>query len=103
MENSYRFFRNTACQYFPCHKVENEEEFNCLFCYCPLFLIEDCKGNPTYHNGIKDCSNCIVPHRPAGYDHINNLLREEVFVKAVEREIAKNRAEKEAAASELGK
>lgn len=89
MENSFRFYRNTACKFFPCHKVENDEDFNCMFCYCPLYLMEDCKGNPKFTNGIKDCSNCLVPHRPSGYDHINNMLREEIFVKAAEREIAR--------------
>ena len=30
-ENSYRFFSNRECQYYPCH--EGIEEMNCLFCY----------------------------------------------------------------------
>ena len=42
MENSHRYFRNVDCAYFPCHEVKNPEEFNCLFCYCPLYFIEDC-------------------------------------------------------------
>ena len=24
MENSHRFYRNTHCEYFPCHNVKNE-------------------------------------------------------------------------------
>ena len=40
MENSYRFFENKECQYYPCHKgIEN---MNCLFCYCPLYSREHC-------------------------------------------------------------
>ncbi len=70
MENSYRFFSNKECQYFPCHKVNNLEEFNCLFCYCPLYFLEDCGGNNKMVNGIKDCSNCLIPHGVNGYDHI---------------------------------
>lgn len=35
---SYRFFQNRACEFFPCHAVEDVEKFNCLFCYCPLYL-----------------------------------------------------------------
>lgn len=35
MENSHRFFENRECKYFPCHK--GLEDFNCLFCYCPLY------------------------------------------------------------------
>lgn len=74
MENSYCFFQNNACAYFPCHKVENSGEFNCLFCYCPLYTLGDkCGGNCTYTNdGIKDCSRCLIPHSPKGYAYINN-------------------------------
>ncbi len=78
MENSYRFYRNLDCSYFPCHKVENTEDFNCMFCYCPLYLLEECGGNYIYYHGVKDCSNCLVPHRPKGYDYINTKLREEI-------------------------
>ncbi len=73
MEQSYRFFCNTACQYFPCHDIGegNEEDFNCLFCYCPLYLMgRDCGGNFRMVSGVKDCSNCLIPHRPKGYDVI---------------------------------
>ena len=30
-ERKYSFFQHKECEYFPCHKVKNEEEFNCLF------------------------------------------------------------------------
>ena len=33
----YTWFQNRECEYFPCHKGVREEEFNCLFCYCPLY------------------------------------------------------------------
>ena len=33
----YNFFQNKECEYFPCHKGVKEEDFNCLFCYCPLY------------------------------------------------------------------
>ncbi|MEG0364887.1 MAG: cysteine-rich small domain-containing protein [Erysipelotrichales bacterium] len=71
----YRFFQNRDCQYFPCHEFKNEDSFNCLFCYCPLYLMEDCKGNYKYtKNGVKDCSNCLVPHIKDNYDHIIKML-----------------------------
>ena len=41
MENSYRYFENRACKYYPCHEVENDE-MNCLFCFCPLYEREHC-------------------------------------------------------------
>ncbi len=74
MENSYRFYTNKDCVYLPCHKLEATEDFNCMFCYCPLYFLEDCGGNYQDNNGIKDCSNCLIPHRPEGYDYINKKI-----------------------------
>lgn len=69
---NYKFFNHRECEYFPCHDVKNEADFNCLFCYCPLYVLKDkCGGNFTYlENGVKDCSDCMVPHRKDAYDHI---------------------------------
>lgn len=68
----YKFFCNKECEYFPCHTVTNEEDFNCLFCYCPLYALGDrCGGNFRYtENGTKDCSLCMIPHSKDAYDHI---------------------------------
>lgn len=77
MHNNYRFFQNTSCEYFPCHK--DREELNCLFCYCPLYHRENCPGKPQYmeKNGkkIKICSNCTFPHEPENYETIIDLLK----------------------------
>lgn len=54
------FFENKYCKYYPCHKIY---EINCLFCYCPLFHMENCPGNPKHDDKVKDCSNCAFPHR----------------------------------------
>ena len=76
MKNCYRFFENNECEYFPCH--EGLEDFNCLFCYCPLYLREHCPGNPKYieRNGktIKSCNDCTFPHQPENYDTIIKFL-----------------------------
>lgn len=60
----FNFFQNSECEYFPCHKCEDTENFNCLFCYCPLYALGDkCGGNFKYiEEGIKDCSDCMFPH-----------------------------------------
>lgn len=71
MENSYRFYTNKDCVYLPCHKTKNVDEFNCLFCYCPLYFLEECGGNYEDKYGVKDCTNCLIPHGPKGYDYIN--------------------------------
>lgn len=77
MENSFRFFENRECQYFPCHK--NLEHLNCLFCYCPLYNRKDCPGNPEYKEKdgkiIKICTNCTFPHEPEHYEIIMQILK----------------------------
>ncbi len=72
----YKFFQNKECEYFPCHKTGKTEDFNCLFCYCPLYALgKDCGGNCTYTDtGIKDCSACLVPHGKGGYDHVMSKM-----------------------------
>ena len=74
MKNSYCFFQNKDCDYFPCHEAEDSSNFNCLFCFCPLYALGDkCGGNCTYtENGIKDCSNCLIPHSDKGYEYITS-------------------------------
>lgn len=68
----YAFFQNRECEYFPCHEGIAEDEFNCLFCYCPLYVLgSQCGGHPLFlKNGVKDCSSCLLPHRRGGYDFI---------------------------------
>ena len=77
MVNSHRFFENRECQYFPCHK--GLKEFNCMFCYCPLYNIEDCPGNPGYKEKdgkkIKVCVECAFPHKPENYDVVVKVLK----------------------------
>ena len=77
MSNSSKFFANKECEYYPCHQMDGD--LNCLFCYCPLYHLESCPGNPTFKdkNGkrIKVCSGCTFPHHPENYDRIMALLR----------------------------
>ena len=73
--NSSRYFSNTSCEYYPCHAGANPENFNCLFCFCPLYGLTDCGGNyTTLPNGLKDCTWCLRPHED--YDGIIQRLRE---------------------------
>lgn len=80
MKNSFSFFNNKDCQYFPCHDVKNPDNFNCKFCYCPLYLL-DCGGNFKINKEVKDCSDCMIPHSPKADDYINRILKEKVFTK----------------------
>lgn len=76
MEQSYRFFENKDCRYYPCHK--DIAELNCLFCYCPLYAMEHCPGNHQYVDRqgckIKICTECTFPHKPENYDKIIKIL-----------------------------
>ena len=78
MKNSYKFFMNKECRYFPCHDTGNLADFNCLFCYCPLYTLGDkCGGNFKYReNKVKDCSGCDLPHRPESYEYILSKFEE---------------------------
>ena len=73
---NYDFFQNKACEYFPCHKGADPENFSCLFCYCPLYALgENCGGDFCYtEDGIKDCSACLRPH-------IEKIVRQPTFEK----------------------
>ena len=76
MSENFKFNQNKKCEYFPCHKVKDDEQFNCLFCFCPLFWIPDCGGNPTWRGKVKDCTGCTKPHMPGGYEHVIARLKE---------------------------
>ncbi len=85
MSEYYKFFQNKKCEYFPCHKGIPEADFNCLFCYCPLYTLgKSCGGNCEYlKNGIKSCINCGFPHHRKNYDKVTNRFQEIAAVMAV--------------------
>ena len=79
---SEKYFENVACPYYPCHKFPDTEgpiHMNCLFCFCPLYHMENCPGNPTYKekNGkiIKVCTNCTFPHIRDNYEIVMDTMR----------------------------
>ena len=77
-ECNYSFVQHTKCEFFPCHATNHPEDFNCLFCYCPLYLLGDrCGGNFRYRkNGVKDCTNCQFPHKRENYDKVTGRFQE---------------------------
>jgi len=74
----FAFFANKECEFFPCHEGIPEDEFNCLFCYCPLYFTgKSCGGGCTFTaNGVKDCSACLIPHRRDNYGYIVDKFTE---------------------------
>jgi Zn-finger protein len=74
--DSFQFFENKNCEYYPCHKTDLKE-INCLFCFCPMYYAI-CLGDPRYVNVngslIKDCSDCDYPHRPENYNTLVECL-----------------------------
>ncbi|MGI6348812.1 MAG: metal-binding protein [Eubacteriaceae bacterium] len=67
---NYAFFQHTKCEFFPCHSGIKKEQFNCLFCYCPLYLYADCPGKYQMIGNIKDCSDCTWVHEKDNYKKI---------------------------------
>lgn len=39
MSENYKYFAHRECEYFPCHAGADADDFNCLFCYCPLYAL----------------------------------------------------------------
>lgn len=71
LSQHYKFFQNNLCEFFPCHKTNDLDNFNCLFCFCPAYALGNkCGGNLKYKGDIKDCSNCLFPHSKNGYAFI---------------------------------
>lgn len=79
----YAFFCHKECEAFPCHNGIEPENFNCLFCFCPLYMLGDkCGGNFVFlENGVKDCSACTIPHDKNNYGLINEKLKENLYIK----------------------
>lgn len=76
--HKYRYFSHKECEYYPCHDFE---PINCKFCWCPLYFF-NCGGNfIILDNGIKDCSNCRIPHMESGHDYIVDFLNKHYFRK----------------------
>ena len=68
-EEYYAFFQNRKCEFFPCHEGVQADDFNCLFCYCPLYTLgEHCGGSFIYtESGLKSCVGCAFPHIRGNY------------------------------------
>ena len=81
----YSFFSHKDCEYFPCHAGIAEEDFNCLFCYCPLYALgRKCGGGCVYtEHGYKSCAECTFPHWPDNYYKV--LARYEDIMEVVKR------------------
>ncbi len=76
MSENYKFNQNKSCEYFPCHKGVDKALFNCLFCYCPLYLLKDvCGGDYKINHGIKDCSDCVKPHDQNSYAYVMDKMK----------------------------
>ncbi|NBI68375.1 metal-binding protein [Pseudoflavonifractor sp. 60] len=75
--NRYPFFQHQDCEFFPCHETDQPEDFNCLFCYCPLYTLGSaCGGSCTWlPDGTKDCSSCLLPHTRRSCDYIASKFK----------------------------
>ena len=92
-EESYKFVQNKACFCFPCHSGVAEEDFNCLFCYCPLYALgRECGGDfMVLPSGVKSCENCTHPHAPGGYERV--MERIDGLIRRVTEDLKENKGE----------
>ncbi len=72
MAKEYSYFSHRDCEYFPCHEGADPDSFNCLFCYCPLYMLGDKCGGDFFFDekGTKVCTGCMYPHRRESYEDI---------------------------------
>ncbi len=74
--NSFYYYENRECKYYPCH---GGEHLNCLFCYCPLYHMDDCPGEYDIKEirgkEVKVCTNCMFPHKKENYKEVVARLR----------------------------
>lgn len=74
--NSYKYFENRQCKYYPCHGAEH---INCLFCYCPLYPMSNCPGRykiiDKEGKKLKSCLDCDFPHKIENYDKIIAIIK----------------------------
>lgn len=77
-DKEYSYFSHRKCEYFPCHEGADPENFNCLFCYCPLYALgENCGGNfRVTEKGFKDCTRCQLPHKRQNYGYVTGKYQE---------------------------
>ena len=77
MSNSYRYFENRDCKYYPCHK--GQDNINCLFCFCPLYGMPNCPGNCKWiekdGKQIKSCIDCVFPHIEENYEKVKQIIK----------------------------
>ena len=94
---NFKFYQHRECEFFPCHEVKDTENFNCLFCYCPLYALGDnCGGNFRYNEkGFKDCTDCAVPHLRKNYDYVLSKYNEILDIVKSNHEEGFREAEKE--------
>jgi len=57
-------------------------DFNCLFCYCPLYALGDkCGGVFSWvefeDTKLKICTDCTLPHKPENYNAVVGKLTDE--------------------------
>lgn len=73
---NHTYFSHRQCEFFPCHPGADREDFNCLFCFCPLYALgERCGGDYTFTpEGVKDCTACLFPHRRENYDAVITII-----------------------------
>ncbi len=64
--------------FFRATKVADPQDFNCLFCYCPLYALGiECGGNFKYtEKGLKDRTGCLLPHKRRNYGYVTGKYQE---------------------------
>jgi Zn-finger protein len=71
-KNSYKFFQNKSCRFYPCHKGIAKREFSCSFCFCPIFPQREVNAVCLV---CGPCEKCTFPHKAKNYKKIIEMLK----------------------------
>ena len=90
MSTNYKCFSHRDCEFYPCHRNADPGPFQLPFLLLSLyFLGRECGGEyRLLDNGVKDCSDCLFPHRPENYDAVVQKLQQKIF-KSFDKKIVK--------------
>ncbi|MFR6561455.1 MAG: cysteine-rich small domain-containing protein [Eubacterium ventriosum] len=72
-EKEFSYFSHRKCEFFPCHKNADGNNFNCLFCYCPLYTLGDKCGwriLGIWIMGLRIARDCLYPHFKENYGKV---------------------------------
>ena len=74
----YSYFSHKKCEFFPCHKNADPDDFKLSVLLLPAICLgEKCGGNFRYtERELKTAQNCMLPHKRKNYGYVTGKYQE---------------------------